>query len=98
MIAKHFGNRHVGGAAIVLGDDLANVDILDRVLIAAKAEIASNGLEIGLADGIPKRIRVAEVTTGSSQGAADQARRIVSLTGVERRVRPNFSSNAVTNC
>src|SRR6056297_2591809 len=74
---------HLVGEHLALLDDLAGMDVLHRVLVGAKGEIAAGAVEIGGAQRLAKGVGVRHVDL--FHGRDQQVRRVESLARVERR-------------
>ena len=76
-------NQAIGGLAIVTFHDFTHVNILDRVLVRAKAEFTAHAIKVGGPQCFAEGVFV--IGVGSFQRTQNQVGGVVTLCRVKRR-------------
>ena len=84
MVRERAVDDAIRQCAVLGPEHLAHIDVLDRMLIAVEAEITADRVEVRLAQGIVQGVAVVDLASDFGKRAAEQARGIVALAGVQR--------------
>ena len=85
MVSEHLFQNPVGHVALVVLDHLADIDILDGMVVGAEPERTAHGCKIRLGKGSPELVGFAHIATHCFKGGSDQHGIIIALACIQGR-------------